>query len=94
MRATTPDLALDDVYRPHSFAELEGLVPAPVLSALDPEGVYGVAWSGRVRVRKVSKRAAREGDARPRGVDRRPYRPYRLWPGPLDGGRGAAHHAG
>ena len=54
MRATTPDLALDDVYRPHSFAELEGLVPAPVLSALDPEGVYGVAWSGRVRVRKVS----------------------------------------
>lgn len=53
-RKTLRDLALDDVYRPHGFAELEGLVPAPVLAVLGPEGVYGVAWWGRVRVRKVS----------------------------------------
>src|SRR5215213_10689303 len=53
-RKTLRDLALDDVYRPHAFAELEGLIPDGVLAALDPDRVYGIAWSGRTRVKKVS----------------------------------------
>ncbi|MBA2443082.1 MAG: DUF1348 family protein [Rubrobacter sp.] len=55
-RRTIREMALDDVYRPHAFAELRGVggVPADVTARLDPEAVYGIAWSGRVRVRKVS----------------------------------------
>jgi len=55
-RRTVREMALDDVYRPHGVEELAGLgVPADVLEGLDPEGSYGVAWSGRVTVRKISK---------------------------------------
>ncbi len=49
-------------YRPHSFSELDGKVPPDVLAGLDPAGVYGGAWSGRVRVRKVSN-SRREREA-------------------------------
>ena len=36
---------LDDVYRPHTFAELEALgVASGVLSRLDPDECYGVWW--------------------------------------------------
>jgi site-specific DNA recombinase len=61
-RKTIRDMALDDLYRPHAVSELEGQIPAPVLAALDPERAYGIAWSGRLRVRKVSN-AKREREA-------------------------------
>jgi recombinase len=61
-RRTIREAALDDCYRPHSFSELDGKVPPDVLAGLDPAGVYGVAWSGRVRVRKASN-SRREREA-------------------------------
>ena len=55
-RRTLREMVLEDTYRPHTAGELVGKVPADVLASLDPEGLYGVAYSGRVVVRKVSNR--------------------------------------
>jgi DNA invertase Pin-like site-specific DNA recombinase len=56
-RRTLREIALDDVYRPHTVGELAGRIPPDVLATLDPEGSYGVSFSGQVRVRKVSNAA-------------------------------------
>ena len=58
-RFTIREIAKNDLYRPHGYEELEGLVGegrvgAGVLAALDRDGPYGVAWHGRVKARKVS----------------------------------------
>lgn len=53
-RRTLREMALKDVYRPHTVAELEQIVSAPVLAGLEPSRSYGVMWSGRVKTRKVS----------------------------------------
>ena len=41
---------LDDVYKPHSFEEVEPLVSAEVAAKLDPERSYGVWWFNRKRI--------------------------------------------
>lgn len=41
---------LDDVYRAHSFEEVEPLVSAEVAAKLDPEKSYGVWWFNRNRI--------------------------------------------
>jgi site-specific DNA recombinase len=48
---------LDDVYRPHTYAEVEELVSADVATRLDREGLYGIWWYNRLRVstRQVSE---------------------------------------
>src|ERR687894_149646 len=38
---------LDDVYKPHSFAEIKELVLPEVASRLDPNAAYGVWWFNR-----------------------------------------------
>jgi site-specific DNA recombinase len=40
---------LDDVYRPHSFGEVEALMSTEVASRLDPEKRYGIWWFNRRR---------------------------------------------
>ncbi|MDX6381883.1 MAG: site-specific recombinase, partial [Rubrobacteraceae bacterium] len=40
---------LDDVYKPHAFEEVKGLVSPEVASKLDPEKRYGVWWFNRRR---------------------------------------------
>lgn len=56
-RRTLREMALDEVYRPRAAAELAGRVPPEVFARLEPRSVYGVAYSGRVRTRKVSNSA-------------------------------------
>ncbi len=61
-RATLREMALDDTYLPHTVAELADkakLTPA-VIAALDKDGLYGIAYSGRVRIRKVSNSRRRK----------------------------------
>jgi site-specific DNA recombinase len=42
---------LDDVYRPHTYEEVEELVSPEVAARLDREQLYGVWWYNRLRVR-------------------------------------------
>ena len=56
-RATIKQIAADDVYRPHGYDELEGMVFGEVLAGLDPEKVYGIHWSGRKRSRFKNSRS-------------------------------------
>jgi site-specific DNA recombinase len=48
---------LDDVYRPHTYAEVEPLVSPDVAARLDPDKLYGIWWFNRERVktRQVSE---------------------------------------
>jgi site-specific DNA recombinase len=62
-RTTIRNVVLDDVYRPHTFEEIEGLVSPGVLRSLDPERLYGISWWGR---RKTSPRRSAPGDYRKR----------------------------
>jgi site-specific DNA recombinase len=41
---------LHDVYKPHSYAEIEPLVSGEVAARLDPEKRYGIWWFNRERV--------------------------------------------
>jgi site-specific DNA recombinase len=41
---------VDDVYKPHTFEEIEGLVAPEVAARLDPEKSYGVWWYNRRQV--------------------------------------------
>ena len=48
-------LILNDLYKPHSYAELQRLVrdgnlSADVLGRLDPDKRYGISWAGRERI--------------------------------------------
>jgi site-specific DNA recombinase len=47
----------NDLYRAHTYPELEALVSPEVAASLDPDGRYGVSWFGR---RKVSQRQVAE----------------------------------
>jgi site-specific DNA recombinase len=40
-------LLLNDLYKPHTFAEIRRIVSPDVADRLDPEARYGVWWSGR-----------------------------------------------
>jgi hypothetical protein len=40
----------DDVYKPHTYQEVEPLVSAEVATRLDPEKRYGIWWFNRERV--------------------------------------------
>ena len=49
-------LILDDVYRPHTYAEIEALVAQQVAARLDETERYGVFWFNRTRTTR--KRSA------------------------------------
>jgi site-specific DNA recombinase len=59
-------LVLEDVYRPHPYAEIEGLVSPEVAARLDEGKSYGIFWSNRTRTtrKRVSETSS----------DRREYR--------------------
>jgi site-specific DNA recombinase len=42
---------LDDVYRPHTYEEVEALVSPDVAARLESEQLYGIWWYNRLRVR-------------------------------------------
>lgn len=44
------ELVLSDIYRPHAYREIEGLVSPAVAATLDPGKRYGVWWFNRERV--------------------------------------------
>ena len=44
---------LDDVYKPHSFAEISELIDPEVAARLDPEKRYGIWWFNRRRIKKT-----------------------------------------
>jgi len=69
----------DDVYRSHGFEEIEAMVPPGVADTLDPEGVYGVSWSGRKRSKFASSRSKK------RIVYETPREEWTAVPVPLDG---------
>ncbi len=48
-----------DVYRPHTYEEISGLVAPDVLARLDPKGEYGIQWFNR---RKVTRETYSEPD--------------------------------
>jgi site-specific DNA recombinase len=53
------DLIRDDVYRPHTFEEVEALITSEVAAKLDPKKHYGIWWFNRRRVE--SKQVAVSG---------------------------------
>ncbi len=81
-RHTIREMVRNDLYRPHGYGELEGLVAkgrvgSGVLVALDRGGSYGVTWHGRVKKRKVSNQK--------RSVEAAPPETWIGVPVPLDG---------
>ncbi len=53
------DVINDDIYRPHSFEEVEALVTPEVAARLDPSLSYGLWWFNRKRT--VRRKAAEKG---------------------------------
>jgi site-specific DNA recombinase len=41
------NIILDDVYKPHTFNEIEALVSSEVVARLDPSKLYGIWWYNR-----------------------------------------------
>ncbi len=58
-KKTIRDMILNDVYRPHAFAEIEALLSGEVAARLDPEKSYGIWWFNRRRT--TSKTVAESG---------------------------------
>jgi hypothetical protein len=54
---TLRGMVLDDVYRPHTYAEIAELVSPDVAALLEPEKTYGIWWFNRRRgeMRKVAE---------------------------------------
>jgi site-specific DNA recombinase len=57
-RPTLRHLILNDLYRPHTFEEVAGLVAPEVTTTLDLDGLYGLAYYGK---KQVTKRQVAEG---------------------------------
>jgi site-specific DNA recombinase len=58
-RTLIRNIIKDDVYKPHCFEEIEGLLAPQVAAHLDPGKQYGVWWYNRRRV--VQRQVVREG---------------------------------
>jgi len=73
------DILLDDVYKPHSYAELEVLMTPEVAAKLNPEERYGIWWFNR---RRVSVRQVTETSSDGRSYRRHQktvFRPREEW---------------
>src|SRR5215217_7359292 len=51
-RSSIRDILVEDVYKPHSYAELEVLVAPEVAARLNPERRYGIWWFNRRRTKQ------------------------------------------
>src|SRR5918998_1730171 len=58
------NMILDDIYRPHTYSELTGLVSEQVAAGLDPEKRYGVCYYDKRRQTRKKVAAAPNGDGR------------------------------
>ncbi len=70
---------LDDVYKPHTYTEIEPLVSANVAARLDPKRRYGIWWFNRERITR--KQVAEEGPTgkRYRRRSKRTVKPATEW---------------
>jgi site-specific DNA recombinase len=70
----------DDVYRPHTYAEIAALVSPDVAARLDPDKLYGIWWYNKVRS-KVIKKTVDDGFGGRRQKRRHQKRevPYSEW---------------
>ena len=46
-RRVVHDLVMNDIYRPHTFAEIATLVAPEVAARLDPNKEYGIRWHNK-----------------------------------------------
>ncbi|CAA9430877.1 hypothetical protein AVDCRST_MAG82-2100 [uncultured Rubrobacteraceae bacterium] len=65
-RTTIRNMVVEDVYRPHAYEELTGMVPADVLAGLDPEKVYGISWFGKRKTSYTPGKKSRKVEVAPR----------------------------
>ena len=56
---TIKGIVNDDVFRPHAFEEVRGIVSPEVAATVDPNKVYGISWSGRKRSKFKGRGKAR-----------------------------------
>jgi site-specific DNA recombinase len=78
-RSSIRDILVEDVYKPHSYAELEALVAPEVAARLNPEKRYGIWWFNR---RRTKQRHVAEAGPSGRYYRRRPeatFRPREEW---------------
>jgi site-specific DNA recombinase len=70
---------LDDVYRPHTYEEVEELVSPEVAARLDREQLYGIWWYNRLRVRTRQVSEPSENGRRYRREARFTVKPKEEW---------------
>jgi site-specific DNA recombinase len=70
---------LDDVYKPHTYEEVEALVSPEVAAGLDPERLYGIWWYNRLRVRTRQVSEPSENGRRYRREARFTVKPKGEW---------------
>jgi site-specific DNA recombinase len=70
---------LDDVYRPHTYQEIEKLVSPEVAAGLDREKLYGIWWYNRLRVRTRQVSEPSENGRRYRREARFTIKPKEEW---------------
>jgi site-specific DNA recombinase len=72
---------LDEVYRPHTYEEVEELVSPEVAARLEREKLYGIWWYNRLRVRTRQVSEASKNGRRYRKEARFTERPKEEWIG-------------
>jgi site-specific DNA recombinase len=70
---------LDDVYKPHTYQEVEKLVSPEVAAGLDREKLYGIWWYNRLRVRTRQVSEPSENGRRYRREARFTVKPKEEW---------------
>src|ERR687897_843129 len=70
---------LDDVYRPHTYEEVEALVSPDVAARLESEQLYGIWWYNRLRVRTRQVSEPSENGRRYRTEARFALKPKDEW---------------
>jgi site-specific DNA recombinase len=70
---------LDDVYRPHTYEEVEALISPDVAARLESEQLYGIWWYNRLRVRTRQVSEPSENGRRYRREARFTVKPKEEW---------------
>ena len=70
---------LDDMYRPHSFEEVEAVVAPEVAARLDKSECYGIWWFNRLKSQTKQVSEASESGRRYRKETRRSAKPKEEW---------------
>jgi hypothetical protein len=70
---------LDDVYKPHTYEEVEPLVSAEVVAKLGPEKCYGIWWFNRERITRSQVAEDSPSGKRYRRRSKRTIKPAIEW---------------